>query len=646
MNSALHARAAELFSEACDLGRDEQTELLGRIRSENAELASLVAELLDEDRTPDERLERPAVHAAIPFRDGARDPETIGRYRIVGRLGEGGMGIVYEAEQDQPRRNVALKVLRRGFVTEESLRRFEHEAEVLGWLHHPGVAQVYEAGTADAGDGPQPFFAMELVRGETLTAYADARKLPARARLELLARVCDAVHHAHQKGVVHRDLKPSNVLVDASGQPKVLDFGVARVTGSDLQATSLRTDVGQLVGTLAYMSPEQVEGDPSRVDARSDVYALGVIAYELLAGRRPYEIDAARIHEAARVIVQQEPSGLGTVDRRLRGDVSTIVAKAIEKERDRRYGSAHELASDIRRHLAHEPIVARPASAVYQVRKFARRHTAVVVGAAGIFLTLAAGFAVSTRLYLQAEDARASEKVLRTKAEDASALEHDLRAKAEDSAAALRETNDYFLTLLRAPSPWTDGANVKVADVLDQSARKIEQAFPDRPAQRARLLDALATTYGGLGQWPKARGYFAQALELRRLHTPDEKSEIANLEREYGRALRELGALDEAETMAVASIADADAIESPGAAQVRATCRLGLASIRFSQERFDESEAEGRKAIALLEGMPGATAVKLAPARQIVAQALAARGRYADAEKVCRESLDALDAQS
>ena len=205
---------------------------------------------------------------------GARRlPTTIGRYRILRMLGEGGMGAVYEAEQEQPRRTVALKVIKAAWASPELIRRFEQEAQALGRLHHPGIAQVYEAGTGDAGFGAQPYFAMELIHGKPLDQYARAHRHTTKQRLQLMVQVCDAMEHAHQRGIIHRDLKPANILVDDNGQPKILDFGLARVTDSDARATR-QTDMGQLLGTLAYMSPEQVLADPSAVDKRSDVCAL------------------------------------------------------------------------------------------------------------------------------------------------------------------------------------------------------------------------------------------------------------------------------------------------------------------------------------------------------------------------------------
>jgi hypothetical protein len=310
------------------------------------------------------------------------------------------MGAVYEAEQDNPRRTVALKVLRAGLTSDFLLKRFAREAQILGRLHHPGIAQIYEAGLAEDG---RPFFAMEFLRGLPPDEYARLRCLTIPARLELLARVCDAVQHAHDQGVIHRDLKPANILVDEAGQPRVLDFGVARATDADLQVTTARTQAGQLLGTLGYMSPEQVTGDPDALDRRSDVYALGVILFQLLANQQPYHLEQLPLPEAARVIREQEPSRLGSINAACRGDVETIVAKALEKDPARRYQSAGELAADLRRHLNHEPIRARPPSALYQLRKFARRHKALVAALLGIGLALAAGTVVSVLYAVRAD---------------------------------------------------------------------------------------------------------------------------------------------------------------------------------------------------------------------------------------------------
>lgn len=348
----------------------------------------------------------------------------IARYRILQLIDVGGMGEVYAAEQQQPRRTVALKVIRAGIATHRNLQRFAYEAEALARLHHPGIAQVYESGTADSGSGVVPFFAMELVRGAgdqrppTLTRYATEHKLGTRQRLELLCKVADAVHHAHQNGVIHRDLKPSNVLVDENGQPKVLDFGVARVTDADIQTATLQTDIGQIIGTLPYMSPEQASGDPAQVDTRTDVYGLGALAYELLVGRPPLEMSKLPLPEAVRVIREEEPKTLSSIERSLRGDVETIVAKALAKEKERRYASAAEFAADIRRYLHSEPIAARRASPGYQLAKFTRRNKATVSGVISTFIVLLAGIAVAISLAAEA----------RHSAANATHREHDAKA--------------------------------------------------------------------------------------------------------------------------------------------------------------------------------------------------------------------------
>ena len=395
-----------LFLDAIELSPEKRGLFLDEQCAGDAELRAAVEELLRFDAQAQSKpdfLQSPAavVRGSLPLSEPV--PTSFGRYRILRVHGEGGMGTVYEAEQDNPRRSVALKVIRPGLVSAEIVKRFRDEAQILARLNHPGIAQVYESGMTDDG---RPFFAMEFIRGLPLDEYARVHNLGAAARLELLASVCDAVQHAHNKGVIHRDLKPGNVLVDESGQPKVLDFGVAHVTEADLLTISSRTQAGQLLGTLSYMSPEQIAANPAELDERSDVYTLGVILFELLAQRLPYHLDELPVHEVARVIQHEEPSRLGSINTHFRGDVEIIVAKAIEKDKSRRYASAGDLASDIRRYLRGEAILARPASALYQLRKFARRHKALVGGTLAVFVALLLGTTVSILFALRAARAR------------------------------------------------------------------------------------------------------------------------------------------------------------------------------------------------------------------------------------------------
>ncbi|MFT3683662.1 MAG: serine/threonine-protein kinase [Phycisphaerales bacterium] len=393
----------------------------------------------------------------------------IGHYKISRVLGAGGMGAVYVGEQERPRRTVALKVIRPGYRSQQVLRRMEHEAELLGRLQHPGIAQIYEAGTADAwGQGPQPYFAMELVDGPSITEYANSKKLDVRERLELMARVCDAVQHAHQRGVIHRDIKPGNILVGQDGekgQPKILDFGVARATANDLYVTTLQTSVGQMIGTLPYMSPEQVAADPDQIDTRTDVYSLGVVLFELLAGKLPHDVRNRPIPEAARVIRDEEPTRLGSVRRELSGEVETIVARAMEKDKSRRYGSAAELAADIRRYLAGEPIWAKRDSAFYVIGKTLARRKGVAA-----LLLLVAALVVGFGVYAGVQASQFHDK----------AYEESLARGRADSA----------LELARAESARNEGLTKRLEGQLTQNeglTKRLEGQLAASQIERGRL---------------------------------------------------------------------------------------------------------------------------------------------------------------
>ncbi len=309
------------------------------------------------------------------------------------------MGRVYLAEQEKPKRLVALKVIQPGILGDEAVQRFEKEVRALGRVRHPGIADIFEAGSVETELGSQPYLAMEYVRGKDLVTDADLRGLGVRERVSLLSLVCDAVHAAHEEGIVHRDLKPGNILVDGAGQPKVLDFGLARFVARDAATLAATTTTGRLLGTPQYMSPEQAKGDQRTVDRRSDVYALGVILYRILCGRLPYSFDGKLLPDVLRTICEEEPPPLSSHDARLRGDVETVVLKALAKERERRYPSAADFAEDLRRYLRDEPIRARPPSTWYQLRKFAARNRVLVGGVVAVMVTLVAGLiGVSTQL--------------------------------------------------------------------------------------------------------------------------------------------------------------------------------------------------------------------------------------------------------
>ncbi|MEZ5967031.1 MAG: serine/threonine-protein kinase [Planctomycetota bacterium] len=421
-------------------------------------------------------------------------PERIGSYRVVRLLGRGGMGVVFEAVQEQPRRQVAVKVLRGGLGNAALRARFTHEALLLARLQHPGIAQIYEAGSTTMGGETLPFFAMELVRGQPITDFARARGLDVRARLELMAGVCDSVQHAHQKGVIHRDLKPTNILVDDDGRPKLLDFGVARAMEDDLRAT-LQTSRGQIVGTLAYMSPEQAAAEPDAVDTRSDVYSLGVVAHELLSGGLPYDLGDRRLADALRVVLEQPPVRLGRVDAKLAGDIETIVLMALAKDKDRRYPSAEAMASDLRRWLRDEPIGARAPTAWYTLRKFARRNRALMVSAVLLALALALGLAGTLYGMLRAQGAQA---------------ESERRWRHAEAAA------DFQRRMLAAGQPFADGRDARVVDVIARAARELDGAYPEQPEVEATLRLTIGDAFGTLGLDREARTQLVRAVELLR----------------------------------------------------------------------------------------------------------------------------------
>lgn len=329
-------------------------------------------------------------------------PQLRGHYRIIRLIGEGGAGSVYEAEQSSPRRLVALKALRPGRTSRRALRRLEFEAQVLARLQHPAIAQVFEAGVADKDNPDQAFIAMELIRGLPLTAHARMRRMDLRDRVSLFLKVCEGVAHAHQRGVIHRDLKPANILVDEAGLPRILDFGVARVTGGSLDVDATATQHGQIVGTLQYMSPEQAAGDPSAIDVRCDVYSLGALLYELLTDRPPLELDDLPIGAALERVRNDRPRRASELVPALRGDLETIIGRAMDPDKERRYPSAIALADDLRNYLEGRPIEARRDSLSYVVARVARRYRKRVAAALVLLVTLVmlgVGAAVQAQRY-------------------------------------------------------------------------------------------------------------------------------------------------------------------------------------------------------------------------------------------------------
>ncbi len=604
--------------------------------------------------------------------DGAgarRPPASIANYRIIRELGQGGMGVVYEAEQQEPRRVVALKVIRGGAAVDDAqVRMFQREVESLARLRHPHIGAIHEAGrTADG----LHWFAMELVRGRHLDAYIASRRAvvtPAELqhRLRLVAGIARAVHYAHQRGVVHRDLKPSNIVVceapdgvpslTALPEVKILDFGLARLGDEDLKPTEALTVAGAIKGTLAYMSPEQARGETGRIDVRTDVYALGMLLYEVLTEKRPYDLARGSLFDAVRVISEEPPRPLAVTwsgTRKLDDDVETIVMKALEKDPERRYGSAAAFADDIERYLASQPIAARPPSVAYQARKFAQRHRPLVLGAAATSLAVVAGLVVSTALYVRAERERQSAQQVATL----------LSSMLEGVGAPVAQGRD--TTLLR--------------DILDRTAERVGAELGGAPLIEARLRGMLGSAFFEIADFERAGAQWTRALELYRAARGDGGMDVAQQHADLGRLAEARSDYSRAEAslrraVEIAHRADARDPRTPrfeswlagtlvrvgryedarvllehalgsqraivGGAHADVAATLGtLGRVNHHLGRFDEAERCYGEALALHRGALGDGHPSVAVDLMNTAFLLDKRGRLHEAEALFRDAL-------
>jgi serine/threonine protein kinase len=512
-----HEREQALFLLALGKSPNERAAWLDRECGSDLDLRARLDLLLAAHDQPDSKLDSPieAIRATIALKL-PNDPmaeavgQTIGRYKLLEKIGEGGCGVVYVAEQTEPvRRRVALKVIKLGMDTKEVIARFEAERQALAMMDHPNIAKVLDAGATETG---RPYFVMELVRGIRITEYCDQNQVSTTERLDLFIKVCHAIQHAHQKGIIHRDIKPSNIMVtlhDGVPVPKVIDFGIAKATQGRLTDATVYTQLHQFIGTPAYMSPEQAEMSGLDVDTRSDIYSLGVLLYELLTGRTPFdaqELVKSGLDAIRRTIREVEPprpsTRLSTLKgdaltatakkhgtasmpllNLIRGDLDCIVMKCLEKDRTHRYETANGVAMDLKRCLENEPITARPPSRAYRFQKAWRRNKGVFAGAALIAVVLLVATGIST---WQAVRANRAEKLAKERLADSEAI------------------SKFLTEVFQSPNPARDGRTITVAESLASAAKKLESDLGKQPAQQAKLEAVLANTYDGLGLYREA----------------------------------------------------------------------------------------------------------------------------------------------
>src|SRR5271168_3217830 len=590
-------------------------------------------------------------------REGAGS--LIGPYKLIQPIGTGGMGVVYLAEQQYPvRRQVALKIIKQGMDSEQVIARFEAERQALALMDHPNIAKVLDAGTTDSG---RPYFVMELVNGVPINRYCDTQRLTIRERLELFLPICQAIQHAHQKGIIHRDIKPSNVLVavyDSKPVPKVIDFGIAKATSQQLSEATMFTQLGAIVGTLEYMSPEQAEPTALDIDTRSDIYSLGALLYELLTGSTPLasvDMREAAYLEMLRKIREEEPpspssrlshsketitstserrkSDPGRLPKLLQGELDWIVMKALEKDRTRRYETASGFARDIELYLSGDPVEAGPPSATYRLKKFANKNRALIGTAAAFAALLILGVVVSTWQAIRAR-----------RAERAATAERD-RADAE--AATARAVTDFLQNSLlsQASAQQQSGLNekpdpdVKVRTLLDRAAASISGKFAGQPRVEANVRGTIGLTYRDLGLFPQADEQLQKAYDLdvkyRGAEDPETLEALGNL----GAIRADQGRYVESLQIYEQNVAGLTRVLGPEDHRtVAAMTNLGVGYLRHGD--FAKSEALLKKVFEKQLKTQGLDNVETLDASDSLATLYRMQGRYSEAEPLLLKGLE------
>ncbi len=651
-------REAAIFEDALSLPPEQRAAHLEKVCGDDDRFRQRIEKLLQAHDKAGNFMEEPVAPTAdktgFSLPPTEKTGDKIGHYKLLQQIGEGGCGVVYMAEQEEPvRRRVALKVIKLGMDTKSVIARFEAERQALALMDHPNIAKVLDAGATATG---RPYFVMELVGGIKITDYCDQNNLPTKARLELFTQICRAIQHAHQKGIIHRDIKPSNILValhDGLPIPKVIDFGIAKATGQRLTDKTLFTAFEQFIGTPAYMSPEQAERGGLDVDTRSDIYALGVLLYELLTGQPPFdpkELLAAGLDEMCRTIREKEPdrpstrlgtmldAELTTVARQrqieppklvhlLRGDLDWIVMKALEKDRTRRYETASGLATDIQHHLNNEPVAACPPSNLYRFQKLVRRNKLAFAATSAVIAALILGLGVSTWMFFGEKKAR----------ERAMAAERTAQTEATKSQQVARFLKDMLAGV--GPSAALGRDTTMLRDILDKTTERVDQDLKDEPEVQAELLDTLGLTYIDLVEYAKAEAVQRKALGIRQKLFGNKHPDVARSLDNLVLVLERQRRLTEAETLAREALEMQKELLG-GENQDIAASMDHLANIFFSQGNWSGAETMHRQALAIKRKLSGNDKDSgLAWSLNNLARVLWTEGKLDEAETLNREAL-------
>jgi serine/threonine protein kinase/tetratricopeptide (TPR) repeat protein len=648
-----HPREEAIFEGALQLSPEQREAYIQAACGGDVTLMEQIRDLIRFHEKGGGPLETPAVASPpnppiVPdLPPGEKPGDKIGNYKILQIIGEGGCGSVFMAEQEQPvRRRVALKVIKLGMDTKNVVARFEAERQALALMDHPNIAKVFDAGATETG---RPFFVMELVRGIKITEYCDQNNLSTNERLKLFKEVCQAIQHAHQKGIIHRDIKPSNILVtqhDGAPMPKVIDFGIAKATGQRLTDKTVFTEFDQFIGTPAYMSPEQAEISGQDIDTRSDVYSLGVLLYELLTGRTPFdskELMKVGLDAMRRAIREMEPpkpstrlstmldADLTNIARQrqaatqklihlIRGDLDWIVMKSLEKNRTRRYETASSFAGDIEHFLNNEPVVARPPTALYRFQKLVRRNKVVFIAATAVAIAVVAGLVVSMSLYYREQAARRDADREAQRSRQVALFMQDMLKGVGPGVALGRDT-----TLLR--------------EILDKTLARVTNDLKDQPEVQAEICNTLGEVYRALGQSRKAEQLHRNARSLLNLSRGDKHRVVAVSLNDLALVLRDQGKLPEAEALQREALELRRKLYGHEHAEVAESLN-NLALVLRSEGRLAEAEKLHRDALKMGLKLFGHDHLAVATSLNNLALTLDAEGKPADAEPCLRESIE------